>query len=144
MVSYDDDFWSVFYHVCDDFSCKKRTRRKAATTAFRKLVFVARERAEFSSSARTFVWNALMKIQARVIRTCLRYNAHLSSKSLMKYIISISTYLPPSILRMTNLATFSNTRNATPTIIRMPAERIHVAATVASAASGLKASGLLC
>ena len=73
-----------------------------------------------------------------------RYNAQLSSKSLMKYIISISTYLPPSILRMTNLATFSNTRNATPTIIRTPAERIHVAATVASAASGLKASGLLC
>ena len=143
----DDDFWSVFYRVCNSFSRKKRTRRtrmKAATTAFRKLVFVARERAEFSSSARTFVWNASMKIQARVIRTCLRYYAHLSSKSLMKYIISISTYLPPSILRMTNLATFSNTRNATPTIIRTPAERIHVAATVASAASGLKASGLLC
>ena len=51
------------------------------------------------------------------------------------------SYLPPSILRKTNLATFSNTLNAKPTIIRTPAERIHVAATVASAASGLKAGG---
>lgn len=66
MVYYDDDFWSAFYHVYDDFSRKKRTRMKAATTALGKLFFVARERAEFSSSARTFVWNELIKIQARV------------------------------------------------------------------------------
>ena len=51
------------------------------------------------------------------------------------------SYLPPSILRKTNLATFSNTLNAKPTIIRTPAERIHVAAMVASAASGLKDGG---
>ena len=78
MVSYDDDFWSVFYHVCDDFSCKKRTRMKTKTTAFRKLVFVARERAEFSSSElRTSVWNELMKIQAFVTFVLrLRDNAH--------------------------------------------------------------------
>jgi len=70
MVSYDDDFW---------ISRKKRTRMKTkTTTAFRKLVFVARERAEFSSSARTFVWNASMKIQARVIRTCLRDTTRIS------------------------------------------------------------------
>jgi len=69
MVSYDDDFW---------ISRKKRTRMKTKTTAFRKLVFVAREKKEFSSSARTFVWNASMKIQARVIRTCLRDTTRIS------------------------------------------------------------------
>jgi len=78
MVSYDDDFWSVFYHVYDYFSRKKTTRMKAATTALGKLFFVARERAEFSSSElRTSVWNELMKIQAIVTFVLrLRDNAH--------------------------------------------------------------------